>query len=215
MQVADGRVMDLRVGRDGTFLLAGRSDGGNSPFFCGLRDVQNAVPFVSYDAYTSAYNMQSQAISNLVRVDASTGEAILGQQQLVRLLNTGGNTLVTVAIHADEAGNVYALQDAGFSMPNMANLTINGLPLSGPADASALNILSPTFEERLHWTNFAALGAHGEGGSPIDLDIRGPSVALLFSSNNENVQVGALPGSAPNSGGAPIGYLVVMPTVAA
>lgn len=102
--------MDLRVGRDGTMLLAGRSDGGNSPFACNLRDVQRATALVSIDGYTSPYDMQSQAITNLIRANASSGEAVLGQQQLVRVNNGGGNTLVTVALHSDEAGYVYELQ---------------------------------------------------------------------------------------------------------
>lgn len=44
--VADGRIQAVRAGRDGTLLVAGRSDGGNSPFDCGMRDPQRVTDMV-------------------------------------------------------------------------------------------------------------------------------------------------------------------------
>ena len=212
--VADGRIMDLRVGRDGSMLLAGRSDGGNSPFACNLRNVSVPTTLVSLDEYTSPYNMGSQAITNLVRANASGGEAIVGQQQLVRLTNTKGNTLLTTAVHADASGFVYELQSAGYALPNMANLTINGLPLNGPSDTTALLVLSPDFNRREHWTGFLAPGAPGDAGGPVDIDVRGGAAAFVLTSGSESVQVGALPGTGPTGRGGPlVGYLVVMPTL--
>jgi hypothetical protein len=154
-----------------------------------------------------------QAITNLIRVDARSAEAILGQQQLVRLTNTKGNTLLTVAVHSDSSGFVYELQDAGFAMPNMANLTINGLPLNGPSDASALHVLNSDLTRREHWTHFVTPNATGDRGAPVDIDVRGRTVAFVMTSSSANVEVGALPGTSPNSGGSPVGYLVVMPTL--
>ena len=45
-----------------------------------------------------------------MRADAVTGEAVVGQIQLVRLPSSGGNTLFTPALQSDDAGTVYELQ---------------------------------------------------------------------------------------------------------
>lgn len=157
--------------------------------------------------------MQAQAITNMLRVDASSGEVIVGQIQLVRLANTQGNTLITVAAQSDTAGVVYELQNAACCLPNMANLTINGQPLAGPTDATALHIVSPNMEVRHTWTHFIAAGSGGST-TAIDIDVRGEVVAAIMLSAAEMVTAGALPGTSGNVGGAAVGYLVVLPTVA-
>lgn len=212
--VADARIEDLRLGRDGSLLLAGRSDGGDTPFACGLRDSNRSIPFVSYDAFTDSANMQAQAITNFMRVDASTGEAAVGQIQVARLPNTRGNTLVTRALHADASGFSYELQQASFAIERMGNLTINGLPLAPPCDATTLLIASPALARR-HWTHFVSADAASasDRGAPVDVDVRGAVAAALISSSAELVQVNALPGSAPNVNGSAVAYLVVLPTL--
>lgn len=210
--VADGRIMSVRMGRDGTLVMGGRSDGGNSPWHCGLRDVQRRVPFVVLDGFTQTYNMQAQAITNLILADAESGEARLGQNMVARLSNTGGNTLVTMAAITDESGNVYGLQDAACCIDSMANLTINGQALLGPSDAVTLVVLSPDLRTRHHWTHFTAPTRPGSQ-SAVDLDTRSGAVALLLNSEAEMAAVNQLPGaSAPSPGkqGA-FGYLVVLP----
>ena len=210
--VADGRIEDLRLARDGTLLLAGRSDGGDTPFACGLRDSNRTIPFVAYDAYTEGANMQAQAITNLLKVDASTGEAAVGQIQLVRLPSSRGNTLVTRALHGDAGGYVYELQQAGFSLPAV-NLSINGAPLAGLGDATTLLVASPTLVRR-HWTHFVRAGAAmADSGGPVDVDVRGGVAALLLSSSADLFQANALPGTAANVNGTAVAYLVVMPTL--
>ena len=210
--VADARVEDVRLGRDGTLLLAGRSDGGDTPFACGLRDANRTIPFAAFDAFTESSNMQSQAITNLLRVDAGTGEAAVGQVQLARLPGSGGNTLVTRAVHADAGGFVYELQSAGFAIAEMGNLTINGQPLAAPCDATVLLVASPTLARR-HWTHFARRGAPGDSGGPVDVDVRGGVAALLLGTSTDTVQVNALPGSGANVNGTAVAYLVVLPTL--
>jgi hypothetical protein len=210
--VADGRILDVRLARDGTLLLAGRSDGGNTPFACGLRDPNRTTPFISYDAYTEAANMQAQAITNFIRADAGSGEAEVAQIQLVRA-GARGNTLLTKAVHGDAGGYTYELQSAGFALENMANLTLNGAPLAPPCDATALLIASPTLI-RKHWTHFVKAGAAtGDAGGPVDVDVRGAAAALLLSSSADLVQANALPGSASNVNGSAVAYLVVLPTL--
>jgi hypothetical protein len=211
--VADGRIEDLRIARDGVLLIAGRSDGGNSPFACGMRDSNRSIPFVAYDSFTESSNMQSQAITNFMRVDAASGEADVGQIQLVRLPSSRGNTLVTRAVHGDGGGFTYELQQAGFAIAGMGNLTINGRPLSAPCDATTLLVASPTLNRR-HWTHFVRNGTStGDSGGPVDVDVRGSVAALLLSSSADLIEVNALPGSAPNVNGTAVAYLVVMPTL--
>ena len=217
--VADARIEAIRAGgggRGGTLLIAGRSDGGNSPFACGLRNVTRQAPLVQLDAFTSPYNMQSQAISNFLVVDADAGEATYGQQQLTRLPsgNTHGNTLITLAAQSDDAGTVYLLQAAACCIANMPNLTVNGFALAGWVDAAALLVLSGDLATRYHWTHFSLNGTGG-GSAPVDIDVRGSVVAFVLNANSGMVQVGALPGTSDNVGGVPVGYLVVMPTVVA
>jgi hypothetical protein len=108
--VADGRILALRAGRDGTLLYAGRSDGGDSPFQCGLRNPARTTPLAQIDGYTNTANMQAQAVTNFMRVDAGTGEVVVGQIQVARLPTSGGNTLLTVGAQSDQEGNVYLLQ---------------------------------------------------------------------------------------------------------
>ena len=160
--------------------------------------------------------MQAQAITNLLRVDAASGEAMIGQTQLTRLTNTRGNTLVTRAAHADARGNVYQLQAAGYAIADMANLTISGQPLSAPCDATVLLVSTPGLA-RLHWTHFARQGSPGDGrdAAPSDIDVRGEVVAALLATSADAVQVNALPGSRANVNGSAVAYLVVMPTVPA
>jgi hypothetical protein len=211
--VADGRILDLRMARDGALLIAGRSDGGDSPWACGMRDSNRSIPFVAYDSYTEGSNMQAQAITNFMRVDAGTGEADVGQIQLVRLPNTRGNTLLTLAVHGDAGGFTYELQKAGFAIADMGNLTINGEPLSPPCDATTLLVASPALNRR-HWTHFVRNGSStSDSGGPVDVDVRGSVAALLLSSSADLVEVNALPGSAANVNGSAVAYLVVMPTL--
>lgn len=216
--VADGRILDMRFGRDGVMLFAGRSDGGDSPFMCGLRNPQRVTPLVSYDGYTSPYNMQSQAITNMLRVDPVVGEVIVGQQMVARLPSgpQRANTLMTLAAHSDEAGNLYLLQLAACCIANMGNLTLNGQPLAPNVDATVLQIVSPSFTHRIAWTHFiAAVNTTGGGGGPVDVDVRGGAVAVVMTSGADMVTAQALAGSSSNVGGAPVGYLVLMPTVTA
>ena len=215
--VADGRVMALRLGRDGTLLLGGRSDGGNSPYFCGLRNATRVTPFSQIDGFTSGYNMAAQAVTNFVRVDPSTGEAIVGQLQLARLPSSGkGNTLLTLAAQSDAGGNVYLLQMAACCIADMANLTVNGQPTAPNVDATVLQVLDASLSRRAHWTHFVAPGGSGGGGAPVDVDVRGGLVALAMTTAAEMVTVRPLPGTgAAAAGGAPVGFLVVLPTLEA
>ena len=215
--VADGRVEDARFGRSGRLLFSGRSDGGNSPFYCGLRNVSRITPMGVIDDYTTPYDMQSQGITNMLQLDAGSGEVIVGQVQLVRVgPHGGGNTLLTLAAQTDEAGVLYQLQAAAFCLPNMGNLTVNGIPTAAPADASALLVLDSAMRQRLHWTDFAAAGSGGGGGFPVDLDVRGSVVALALNAKGGMVTDGALPGTGGSSAtGAPVAYVVLLPTVSA
>lgn len=238
--VADGRVMGLRIGQDGALVWMGRSDGGDSPFYCGLRDSTRLTPFASVDEFNVCPNHEAaQALSNLMRVNASTGEVIVGQLSVAILPSSGrGNSLLTLAGTTDEAGTLYLLQNAGCCLPFMTNLTVNGRPLAGNVDASALAILPPTMASRHHWTFFATSSssaqleaesverAHADtspltgpvpwGGAPsgaVDIDVRGGTVALLLNSNGPMVSAGALPGTGYSPSGQPAAYLVVLPAV--
>jgi hypothetical protein len=213
--VADARVLAARVGRDGTLLLAGRSDGGDTPFACGLRNASRVVPFAQIDGFTNAADMQSQAITNLLRVDGATGEVLVGQIQVTRLPGRGsGNTLLTMGATSDAAGNVYLLQNAACCIPNMPNLTVNGLPLAGWSDAVALQVLDERLETRFAWTHFTRPNSTG-GSEPGDIDVRGSVVALVMQTDTDSVLAAPVAGTASNVGGARVGYLVVMPTVGA
>jgi hypothetical protein len=185
--VADARIEDLRLARDGALLLAARSDGGDTPFACGLRDASRRIPFVAYDAFTDSANMQAQAITNFLRVDAGTGETAVGQIQVARLPSSRGNTLVTRAVHGDARGFSYQLQQAGFAIERMGNLTVNGLPLAPPCDATVLLIASPTLERR-HWTHFVSADAASaaDSGGPVDVDVRGAVVAASLPDHHRD-----------------------------
>lgn len=51
--VTDGRVMGVRIGRDDTMLFMGRSDGGDSPYYCGLRNSTRSTPLAVIDGYNT------------------------------------------------------------------------------------------------------------------------------------------------------------------
>lgn len=211
--VADGRIMALRAGRNGSLLVAGRSDGGDSPFACGLRNASRVVPYAQVDDYTNPSNMQSQAITQLLRLDPAAGEVALAQTQVARL-PTGprrGNTLLTLGAHSDGAGTLYLLQDAACCIPNMPNLTINGMPLNGWSDAAVLQVLDASMARRLAWTHFARPGSVGASAA-VDIDVRGGLVALTMLASSDNVLVSAITGTGPHPAGVPVAYLVVLPT---
>ena len=214
--VADGRILAARVGRDGTLLVAGRSDGGNSPFHCGLRNANRTVPFAEIDDYTNPSNMQAQAITNFLRMDAGSGEVQVAQIQVARLPSGArhGNTLLTVAAQADAAGNVYLLQNAACCLPNMPNLTVNGQALNGWSDAAALHVLDARLAVRHTWTHFVRPNSTGNSEA-VDIDVRGELVALVMQTSTDSVTAAPIAGTASNVGGARVGYLVVLPTVGA
>ena len=67
----------------------------------------------------------------MIVANGATGEGIAGQLQLTRLgPGGGGNTLRNVAAQTDASGNVYELQEAAYCIPNMGNLTVNGVKTS-------------------------------------------------------------------------------------
>jgi hypothetical protein len=214
--VADGRILAVRVARDGNFLIAGRSDGGDSPWFCGTRNSSRQVPFISFDQYTSGYNMASQAIANIIRADPATGESIEGEIILTRLPEAPfkGNTLLTQALQSDTQGNIFLLQNAACCIPNMLNLTVNNQPLSGYGDGATLQVLSSDFKTRRHWTHFTSATSKSGGSTPIDIDIRGQTVAAIMQANAEMIEVNPLTGTSNSVGGAPTGYLILLPATA-
>ena len=96
----------------------------------------------------------------------------------------------------------------------MGNLTINGIPTAAPADASALLVMDSNMRRRLHWTDFSAVGGGGGGGFPVELDVRGSVVALALNAKSGMITDGALPGTGGvSTTGAPVAYVVVLPTV--
>lgn len=214
--VADGRILAIRVARDGSLLLGGRSDGGDSPWFCGLRNSNRTVPFVSFDEYTSGYNMGAQAIANIIRADPTTGESIEGQIILTRLPEAPfkGNTLITTALQSDNQGNLFLLQNSACCIPNMLNLTVSGNALAGYGDGATLQILSSDFKTRRHWTHFTKASSTSGGSEPIDIDVREETVAVMMNANAAMVEVNPLTGTTDNAGGAPTAYLVLLSTLA-
>jgi hypothetical protein len=159
------------------------------------------------------FGWQAQAITNFLRVDPKSGEALVGQIQLARLPSSGGNTLLTLAASSDTSGNVYLLQSAACCIANMGNLSVNDLPTQASGDGVALHILSADLEHRYHWNDFTTGGGVQGSQVPVDLDVRGSAVAVLLLSSGDMVQVGALPDTGPSGSGAPVGYLVLLPTV--
>lgn len=217
-RVADGRAVSLRRSEDGKGLaFLGRSDGGDDMFYCQSRDVLRTSARLSFDAYTSAYNMQAQAITYAASMDPDTLQVEKGELQLVRLSSSGGNTLRPKQAAMDANGVTYILHDASCCMPDMANKTINGKPLAGSSDATSFMALHPNFRDRLHWTHFTPAGGKGSQFA-VDVSTRGGRVALLAASDGPMVQADEIKGtSAPDSSkpGAPtVGYLVVLPAPA-
>jgi len=213
--VADGRVEDVRIGRDGTLLFAGRSDGGNTPFRCDLRNISRLTPLGVIDRYTTPYDMQSQAITNMLRLDPTSGQVVMGQIQLVRLGENGsgnGNTLITMGVQTDARGFFYELQASACCIPFQKTLTVNGQTLQASGDGSALLILSPDLQRRITWTEFVVNGSVGEGGWPVDIDVRGDAVVLAMNAGTKMAIVNALKNTATTLGPA-AGYVLVFPTV--
>ena len=72
-RVADGRAVAVRRSEDGKGLaFLGRSDGGDDMFYCQSRDVLRETSRLAFDDYTSAYNMQAQAITYAAKMDSET-----------------------------------------------------------------------------------------------------------------------------------------------
>jgi hypothetical protein len=142
-------------------------------------------------------------------------QVYVAQVQLTRLSSTAGNTLLTVGAQSDTDGNVYLLQNAACCIANMPNLTVNGQHTLANGDGPALHILTPSLETRLNWNAFVAEGATVGGAAPVAVDVRGTAVAVVLNSGAEMVTAGPVPGTGPNIGGAPVAYLVVLPTVPA
>eukprot|EP00045_Choanoeca_perplexa_P020347 m.4138 g.4138 ORF g.4138 m.4138 type:complete len:761 (+) comp6723_c0_seq2:1-2283(+) len=210
--VADSRAERVVIADNSDFIFVGRSDGGNGAFYCQDRDSNRTAAMISYDQYTSAYNMQAQAISFFGNLDSKTGQVQFGQYNLVRLTSTGGNTLRTVGAAGDDSHRRYFAQTAACCIENMANLTVNGQTLSGPADAAVLQITNPTYTQRLVWHHFTAAGGRGSQDA-VDVQVRNQVVAMAINSASPMVQVAPIPNTGLYSNGAEQGYLVVLPTI--
>ena len=97
----------------------------------------------------------------------------------------------------------------------MGNLTVNGIPTAPNVDATVLLVLDATMLVRKHWTHFVAANATGgRGGGPVDVDVRGGTVALVMNQAVDSVAVAPLPGAGRNGAGLPTAYVVVLPTSA-
>jgi hypothetical protein len=167
------------------------------------------------DRYTTPYDMQSQAITNMLRLDPTSGQVVMGQIQLVRLGENGsgnGNTLITMGVQTDARGFFYELQASACCIPFQKNLTVNGQTLQASGDGSALLILSPDLQRRITWTEFVVNGSVGEGGWPVDIDVRGDAVVLAMNAGTKMAIVNALKNTATTLGPA-AGYVLVFPTV--
>lgn len=217
--VADSRALRIRELPDGSLVFVGRSDGGNGVFHCQAQNVTRPSPMVSYDAFTSAYNMGAQAISYLARLLPATGQVLVGEYMLVRLpSDTKGNSLTTeeVAGSPDAAGNLYFAQTAACCIQNMANLTLNGRALGGNGDGAALLAVSADFTRRLLWHSFNSPAApHGSGSAAVDVAVGGGLVVFLSNTHGGAAlaEVAPLPATGAAAPDAQAAHLVLLNTL--
>ena len=102
--VADSRALFVRnYNINGTDYLyyIGRSDGGDSMYYCQSKSPENMeekVNITSIDGYTNPYNMNGAApISFIGQFNSKTGLVNYGQMQLTRTSEGKGNGLETLA----------------------------------------------------------------------------------------------------------------------
>lgn len=219
--VADGRAIAIRLGQDGQLYYAGRSDGGNTMYYCQPDSASTKIDVVSGDPYTSSYNMGAEGITFVARMNPSDGKVSLGQVQLARLSSGKGNSLQTIALAADDAGNLYLAQKSSCCIENRDNLTVAGQPIApyGGGDA-ALMVLSQDLTRRLHWTVFQS--SQATMASAIDVSVRGSTVAFVATAQGQDgkgtaqmVLSRAIAGtSGPVADAATGGYLAVLATAA-
>lgn len=217
--VADGRAIAVHMGEDGQLYYAGRSDGGNTMYYCQPDGASTKINIVSYDAHTSTYNMRAEGITFVARMSPQDGKVALGQVQVARLSSGKANSLQTVALAADTSGDLYLAQKSGCCIENRDNLTVAGQPVApyGGGDA-VLMVLSSDMRVRRHWTTFQA--AQSTKATAKDVAVRGSTaafVATAFGQEGKGAAEMVLHEAIVGTGGplgetATGGYLVVFST---
>ena len=191
----------------------GRSDGGNSLYRCSPHDYNKTINIIGYDGYTQTYNMGSQGITFIAKMDIHNGNALYGEFQLTRENGNGkGNSLNTHGIYVDKNGLIYLAQSGSCCIPNRANLTVNNVPVGNYAGGDGLlQIITNDMKNRLYWTPFSSTN-NGGSSSSIDIASNDDIIALLLESKGNMITKNPISGTKYDPNGN-IGYVAVFPVI--
>lgn len=166
---ADTRGLRLAMGRDGMLYYAGSLDGGTTVYRRNSQDINlNATYNVNIDNYTNTSNTNVGKYGYFARVNPATGEVLKGQYVVNRLSSGKGNSFGINAIAADESGQVFIGGSSAASVPDRAQLKINGASVGNyTSGEGAVIAISPDFTSRelvAVWTGNGTGAASGVNG---------------------------------------------------
>ena len=219
--VADSRALyigNYKVNGSNYLYYIGRSDGGDTMYFCQSQkpiNMNQKINMTSIDSYTNPYNMNGAApISFIAQMDIKTGLINYGQLQNTRLNSGKANGLQTSKLTVDKYGYVYEQQSASCCIDNRGNLTINNEKVGNYSGGDGLLlVLSPDFKQRIFWTPFSAYNGGGKT-KVIDIKVNNGRVVFALMGNGAMITKNPFSGTKPSTNGTFIGYIAIFPTVA-
>ncbi len=162
--MADARIYRLAMGEDGALYALGETAGGNTMFRWNGQDLSTATSR-SFDPQSELTNTKSEHKTYVARLDALSGEVLVGQFAVARLSNGSGNTVKAEggSLAADAAGRVFVGGVSAFQMAGRDLNLVDGQAIAPYAggDASIL-VISPQFDERIRWTTPSRAAGKGK-----------------------------------------------------
>ncbi len=209
---ADTRGDRVSIGKDGKLYFAGETAGGNNIYRYDPKNIAQAAPNVTYDAYNTTYNTSSSHLTYYARLDPATGTVEKGQYALARLSQDAsglGNTIVPRAITADESGNVYIGGITAYTIPNRdpVNLSISGKPLGIYAGGDGfILVVSPDFSSRKIWTAWTGANTSTQPTTINGVAVAKGVAAIMATAKGNMITVNPVQSS--NAGGTDAFYSV-------
>ena len=191
--------------KEGMLYFSGIAYGGNTCFRYQGQNLKKQIEMVGYDAYTQAYNMRSEGITFIGRIEPKTGNVSLGQIILSREDDGKGNSATPTGIAVGEGGNVYVAQRASCCIDHRNNLTVNGVKVGAYGGDAAFLAVGPDFKSRVHWNVFTKQGS----SVPVDVASGGNTVAFVATTTGEIITNDPIKGTGAKSGKVN-GFIVVV-----
>jgi hypothetical protein len=152
---ADSRGKRLKISpTDGSLIMAGRSDGGNSVFRWDSNELFKKILRVNNDFSSNPAGGAAQT-AYLIKLNPSDGEALSYVVHSARLTNANGNTYHIEGLDVGDDGEIYVTGATAAFYQDRALQTVDGKPVGTYKSADGVIMqVSPDFTKKRYLTSF-------------------------------------------------------------